>query len=114
MPTTVLFIRHGENPANLTGELSHRDVDYSLTERGRRQAQAVAEHLAAKQIPVLLTSTMDGPQRDWEAYDGNYALAAARALDAYEEDAEEIARRAMAIAAEVCVFTNDRVTVETV
>lgn len=47
MPTTILFIRHGENPANLTGELSHRDVDYSLTERGRRQAQAVAEHLAA-------------------------------------------------------------------
>lgn len=47
MPTTILFIRHGENPANLSGELSHRDVDYSLTERGRRQAQAVAEHLAA-------------------------------------------------------------------
>jgi broad specificity phosphatase PhoE len=47
VPTTILFIRHGENPANLTGELSHRDVDYSLTERGRRQAQAVAEHLAA-------------------------------------------------------------------
>ena len=47
MPTTILFIRHGENPANLTGQLSHRDVDYSLTERGRRQAQAVAEHLGA-------------------------------------------------------------------
>ena len=45
---------------------------------------------------------------------GNYALAAARALDPYEEDAEKIARRAMEVAAEVCVFTNDRVTVETV
>ena len=45
---------------------------------------------------------------------GNYALAAARALDPYEEDAEKIARRAMQVAAEVCVFTNDRVTVETV
>ena len=45
---------------------------------------------------------------------GNYALAAARALTDYEEDAEEIARRAMEVAAEVCVFTNDRVTIETI
>ena len=43
---------------------------------------------------------------------GNYALAAARALDAYEGDAETIARKAMGIAAEVCVYTNDRLTVE--
>jgi ATP-dependent HslUV protease subunit HslV len=43
---------------------------------------------------------------------GNYALAAARALVDYETDPEKIARRAMAVAAEVCVFTNDRVTVE--
>ena len=45
---------------------------------------------------------------------GNYALSAAKALDPYEADAERIARRAMEVAAEVCVFTNDRVTVETV
>ena len=45
---------------------------------------------------------------------GNYALAAARALADYEQDPEVLARRAMAIAAEVCVFTNDRLTVETV
>ena len=45
---------------------------------------------------------------------GNYALAAARALSDYEDDAEKIARRAMAVAAEVCVFTNDQVTLETV
>ncbi len=45
---------------------------------------------------------------------GNYALAAARALDAYEEDAETIARKAMQVAADICVFTNDRVTVESV
>jgi len=43
---------------------------------------------------------------------GNYALAAARALTDYEADPEVIARRAMAVAAEVCVFTNDRVTLE--
>jgi ATP-dependent HslUV protease subunit HslV len=43
---------------------------------------------------------------------GNFALAAARALVDYEQDAETIARKAMAIAAEVCVYTNDRLTVE--
>ncbi|KPF51438.1 ATP-dependent HslUV protease subunit HslV [Novosphingobium capsulatum] len=43
---------------------------------------------------------------------GNYALAAARAVDAYEDDPEKIARRAMQVAAEICVFTNDRVTLE--
>ena len=43
---------------------------------------------------------------------GNYALAAARALIDYEQDAEVIARKAMQVAADVCVFTNDRVTVE--
>ena len=45
---------------------------------------------------------------------GNYALAAARALSEYEPDPEVLARRAMGIAAEVCVFTNDRLTIETV
>ena len=45
---------------------------------------------------------------------GNYALAAARALDAYEDDAEQIARKAMAVAADICVFTNGNVTLETV
>ncbi len=45
---------------------------------------------------------------------GNYALAAAKALVDYESDPEKLARRAMAIAAEVCVFTNDRLTVEVV
>jgi ATP-dependent HslUV protease subunit HslV len=45
---------------------------------------------------------------------GNYALSAAKALVDYEADPEKLARRAMAIAAEVCVFTNDRLTIETV
>lgn len=45
---------------------------------------------------------------------GNYALAAARALSDYEEDAEQIARKAMAVAADICVFTNGNLTVETV
>ncbi|MGD9739696.1 MAG: ATP-dependent protease subunit HslV [Bauldia sp.] len=43
---------------------------------------------------------------------GNYALAAARALADYDLDAETIARKAMKIAAEICIYTNDRVTLE--
>jgi ATP-dependent HslUV protease subunit HslV len=43
---------------------------------------------------------------------GNFALAAARALVDYESDAEKIARAAMKIAGELCVYTNDRLTVE--
>ena len=44
---------------------------------------------------------------------GNYALAAARALMDSELDAEAVARKAMAIAAEICVYTNGELTVET-
>ena len=44
---------------------------------------------------------------------GNYALAAARALiDRDDMNAEAIARRAMAIAADICVYTNGNVTLE--
>jgi ATP-dependent HslUV protease, peptidase subunit HslV len=44
---------------------------------------------------------------------GNFALAAARALYDYEPDAETIARKAMQIAAEICVFTNTNFVAET-
>ena len=44
---------------------------------------------------------------------GNYALAAARALADYEQDAETLARKAMAVAADICVYTNDQLTIET-
>jgi ATP-dependent HslUV protease subunit HslV len=43
---------------------------------------------------------------------GSYALAAARALADYETDAEALARKAMKIAASICVYTNDNLTVE--
>ncbi|MEI4471926.1 ATP-dependent protease subunit HslV [Frigidibacter sp. MR17.24] len=43
---------------------------------------------------------------------GNYALAAARALMDSDHDAEAIARRAMGIAADICVYTNGNLTVE--
>ncbi|HEX3349771.1 MAG TPA: ATP-dependent protease subunit HslV [Acetobacteraceae bacterium] len=46
---------------------------------------------------------------------GNYALAAARALmEASDLTAEEIARRAMKIAGDICVYTNHSVIVETI
>jgi len=43
---------------------------------------------------------------------GNFALSAARALIDYEDDAETIARKAMAIAGDLCVYTNHNVTLE--
>ncbi len=44
---------------------------------------------------------------------GNYALAAARALMTVEGiDAEEVARRAMKIAADICVYTNGNIVLE--
>ncbi len=43
---------------------------------------------------------------------GNYAAAAARALYDYEDDPEVIARKSMAIAADICVYTNNDITVE--
>ncbi|KFE35232.1 ATP-dependent protease subunit HslV [Thioclava atlantica] len=45
---------------------------------------------------------------------GNFALAAARGLFEADLDAEEIARKAMAIAADICVYTNGNLTVETI
>ena len=43
---------------------------------------------------------------------GNYALAAARALQDTDLSAEEVARKAMTIAAEICVYTNDSLVLE--
>ncbi len=44
---------------------------------------------------------------------GNFALSAARGLYEYEQDAEVIGRKAMEIAADICVYTNAHFTVET-
>ena len=44
---------------------------------------------------------------------GNFALAAARALIDTDIDAEAVARKAMAIAADICVYTNGELTIET-
>ncbi|MBD5646796.1 MAG: ATP-dependent protease subunit HslV [Desulfovibrio sp.] len=73
---------------------------------------ADAEHL------LLLSGTGDviEPDDDVAAIGsgGPYALAAARALMRHSDlDAASVAREAMAIAAEICVYTNDRLTLET-
>ena len=72
--------------------------------------------VADKDVTLILTGTCDvlEPEAGIAAIGsgGNYALAAARALVDYEEDAEKICRKAMAIASELCVYTNDRLTVE--
>ena len=74
--------------------------------------------VADKDVMLILTGNGDvlEPEGGIAAIGsgGNYALAAARALDDYEQDPEVLARRAMQIASEVCVFTNDRLTVETI
>ena len=66
---------------------------------------------------LVLTGTGDVLEPDDDAMGigsgGAYALAAARALLPTELDAETIAARAMAIAAGICVYTNNAVVIET-
>jgi len=66
---------------------------------------------------LVLTGTGDVLEPDDDVMGigsgGSYALAAARALLDSELDAETIARKAMAIAANICVYTNDQVVIET-
>lgn len=55
---TIFYVRHGENPANLTREFSHRLVDYSLTETGRRQAERTAAHFQRQRIDAIYSSPL--------------------------------------------------------
>jgi len=85
------------------------------TDRYLRRLEAMMI-VADKQVSLVLTGTGDvlEPERSLIGIGsgGNYALAAARALIDTDMDAEAIARKAMAIAAEICVYTNDNVTLE--
>ncbi len=73
--------------------------------------------VADKEVTLVLTGSGDvlEPEHPVIAVGsgGNYALSAARALLDYEQDAETIGRKAMAIAADICVYTNANLTVET-
>ena len=88
------------------------------TERTLRQLQAVII-VTDREKSFLVSGAGELVQPDDE--DGvlaigsgsNFALAAARALMRHTSlTAEEIVREAMKIAAEICIFTNDRLTVE--
>ena len=52
------------------------EEDIRLIILGGRDAHYVASHLVRKEIPVILTSVLDAPDRDWEAYDAQYSLPA--------------------------------------
>ena len=54
----LYLVRHGENPANLTKELSCRRVDYPLTPKGRLQAEQTAVYFRGKQIYEIYTSSL--------------------------------------------------------
>jgi ATP-dependent HslUV protease subunit HslV len=72
--------------------------------------------VADPQVTLVLTGTGDVLEPEGGVMGigsgGNYALAAARALMDTSLGAEEIARKAMAIAAEICVYTNTNIIIE--
>ncbi len=87
------------------------------TDRYLRRLEAMML-VADKSVSLALTGTGDvlEPEHGVMAIGsgGNYALAAARALMDTDRDAEEIARKAMEIAADICVYTNHNFVVETI
>ena len=101
-------------PAQLTRACVELAKDWR-TDRYLRRLEAMMI-VADKQVSLVLTGTGDvlEPERGLIAIGsgGNYALAAARALIETDMDAESIARKAMAIASEICVYTNNTVIVE--
>src|SRR3989337_2304367 len=86
------------------------------TDRYLRRLEAMML-VADKDVSLVLTGTGDvlEPESGVMAIGsgGNFALAAARALLDTEKDAEEIARKAMLIASEICVYTNSNFVIET-
>jgi ATP-dependent HslUV protease, peptidase subunit HslV len=78
--------------------------------------------VADKDVGLVLTGSGDVLEPEADAQGsvaaigsgGNYALAAAKALLDSPHDAEAIARRAMGIAADICVYTNHNIVVETI
>jgi ATP-dependent HslUV protease subunit HslV len=62
--------------------------------------------VADRDVTLILTGNGD-------VLEPENGVAAARALVDYETDAETLCRKAMGIAADLCVYTNDRLTIET-
>lgn len=86
------------------------------TDRYLRRLEAMML-VADKSASLALTGTGDVLEPEFGVMaigsGGNYALAAARALMDSDKDAEEIARKAMQIASDICVYTNNNFVVET-
>jgi ATP-dependent HslUV protease subunit HslV len=101
------------------GQLARACVELAKdwrTDRYLRRLEAMMA-VADKDVSLVLSGTGDVLEPDdgliGIGSGGPYALAAARALIGQDGfDAEAIARRAMKIAAEICVYTNENVTIE--
>ncbi len=116
----TLFERLEKKLEQYNGQLMRAAVELAKdwrTDKYLRQLEAMMI-VADAEVMLILTGTGDvlEPEGGIAAIGsgGNYALAAAKALADYEADPEVLARRAMQIASEVCVFTNDRLTIESV
>lgn len=115
----TLFERLERKLEQFNGQLLRSAVELAKdwrTDKYLRNLEAMMI-VADKEVTLILTGNGDvlEPVDGIAAIGsgGNYALAAARALKDYEADAETLARKAMAVAAEICVYTNDQLTVET-
>ena len=114
----TLFERLETKLERFPGQLTRACVELAKdwrTDRYLRRLEAMMI-VADKQASLVLTGTGDVLEPEHGLIGigsgGNYALAAARALIETDMDAETIARKAMAIAAEICVYTNDFVVLE--
>lgn len=101
-------------PGNLTRAAVELAKDWR-TDRYLRRLEAMMA-VADANTSLLLSGTGDVLEPEdgliGLGSGGPYALAAARALMGFDLSAEDIARRAMAIAAGICVYTNETVTLE--
>ncbi len=114
----TLFERLEEKLERFPGQLQRAAVELAKDWRTEKYLQKLEAMLivADREVTLVLTGTGDvlEPEHDVVAIGsgGNFALAAARGIYAYETDAETVARRAMEIAAEICVYTNTSFTLE--
>jgi ATP-dependent HslUV protease, peptidase subunit HslV len=114
----TLFERLEAKLEQYPGQLTRAAVELAKdwrTDRFLRRLEAMMI-VADSQVSLVLTGTGDvlEPENSIMGIGsgGNYALAAARALLDTDRTAEEIVRRSLDIAAEICVYTNRNVTIE--
>ena len=102
------------------GQLARASVELAKDWRTDKYLQKLEAMLIVTDGTELLIITGAGdvlePEHNVAAIGsgGNFALAAARGLMESDRNAEQIARDAMAIAADICVYTNGKLTVETI